>query len=436
MSSFAQRFGLTTKDSGNNSIQQEIILETMRDAQESLAEQMSESTRSADNLASILTPQEENLAEPDTDTLSLTQLLKAIDDVTSLEELSTLVQHYEELLQSWSEKAATLRSKEHLKEYLSITAALSMLQKMIQQPGFIVGKTLSETLHTNLLTQQKPIEHQINTLLAEQPHVRVSHLANIAPLLHTPAPLATQDAAVRHLHHTSKPLSAQDIAVKHTHPATQHRAEIATVAQLPKNQNPKEQTIPHTTTPSAHITQQPQETRTTTTLTVVQPLIQPTKVQTQPQEKLIPTAIAIQPATAKQSLPLLPKEISTTKPHDHPQALANSTYKPLARDTLSHAHICTASCNHTQAVTAPQPKALGTDTVSKAQAHGPGCGCSSCSGHQHITHQHQPQPQQPQPQPQPTPTPPAHEHGPSCSCCGHGARATEIQTSQHMARIN
>jgi hypothetical protein len=122
-----------------------------------------------------------------------------------------------------------------------------------------------------------------------------------------------------------------------------------------------------------------------------------------------------------------------TEQHKYEQ-LHTEKPKPLSGfDVVSKGHVCTGpNCcggkSHGHSHDNPQilqPKAMGTDMVSKANAHGPGCGCSSCgSGHDH------------QQQTQHGATTKKHEHGPSCSCCGHEAKATEIGRSQQMARVS
>ncbi|MCE3232968.1 MAG: hypothetical protein K0R98_1225 [Rickettsiaceae bacterium] len=68
MASFAQRFGFSKKDGGGNSIQQEVILETMKEAQEDLAVQIAQDTSSVSNIEVILTRGSRSLA-PDIKTL-------------------------------------------------------------------------------------------------------------------------------------------------------------------------------------------------------------------------------------------------------------------------------------------------------------------------------------------------------------------------------
>lgn len=179
MASFVQRFALKKKESGGNSIQQEVILEEMRQAQEDLAAQLSQETSSVENIQAILTrgsksiapdtkSEQETLLEQEIEENSVEKLLKAIELATSPEELSALMQQYEELLAGWSERISSLRSEKHLKEYLAIVAALSMLQKMLQNPDLLLsGKQIAETMQASLKSQQQTIESQAKLMQAQ-----------------------------------------------------------------------------------------------------------------------------------------------------------------------------------------------------------------------------------------------------------------------------
>jgi hypothetical protein len=179
MASFAQKFASKKQASGGNSIQEEIILESMKQATEDLAAQVSQETSSVGNVESILArgskslapdtkSAEEALLEQELEENSLEKLLGAIELATTPEELSALMQQYEELLASWSERASLLRSEKHLKEYLSIVAALSMLQKMMQNPDLLLsGKKIAEMLQTNLKSQQQNINDLARQMQAQ-----------------------------------------------------------------------------------------------------------------------------------------------------------------------------------------------------------------------------------------------------------------------------
>jgi hypothetical protein len=178
MASFAQKFASKKQEGGGNSIQQEIILESMKQASEDLAAQVSQETSSVANIEAILTRGSKSIApdkkseaeaqlEQEIEENSLEKLLGAIELATSPEELAALMQQYEELLASWSEKASILRSEKHLKEYLSIAAALSMLQKMLQNPELLKGKQLSELLQSSLKSQQQSIAGQAKQMLSQ-----------------------------------------------------------------------------------------------------------------------------------------------------------------------------------------------------------------------------------------------------------------------------
>lgn len=179
MASFVQRFASKKKESGGNSIQQEVILEEMRQAQEDLAVQVSQETSSVENIQAILTrssksitpdtkSEQEALLEQEVEENSVEKLLKAIELATSPEELSALMQQYEELLAGWSERISSLRSEKHLKEYLAIVAALKHLQKMLQNPDLLLsGKQIAETIQASLKSQQQAIESQAKLMQAQ-----------------------------------------------------------------------------------------------------------------------------------------------------------------------------------------------------------------------------------------------------------------------------
>lgn len=179
MASFVQRFALKKKEGGGNSIQQEVILEQMHQVQEDLAAQISQETRSVENIQAILTlgsksisshtkSVQETLLEQEIEENSVERLLKAIELATSPEELSALMQQYEELLAGWHNKVSLLRSEKHLKEYLAIVAALSMLQKMLQNPDLLLpAKQITETIQNSLKSQQQAIENQAKLMQAQ-----------------------------------------------------------------------------------------------------------------------------------------------------------------------------------------------------------------------------------------------------------------------------
>lgn len=179
LASFAQRFGFGKEEGGGNSIQQEIILESMKEAQESLAKHISDATSSDGNIAAILsrssislTPdtnktQEERLLEQEIEENGGDALLRAIEEANSPEALSQLLNRYEELVQGWSEKASLLRNEKHLKEYVAITAALSMSRRLMQQPELLLGRRLSEQLQNALQSQRHVIEKQAVNIQAK-----------------------------------------------------------------------------------------------------------------------------------------------------------------------------------------------------------------------------------------------------------------------------
>jgi hypothetical protein len=177
--SFVQRFAASKKEGSGNSIQKEVILEDMLQAQEDLALQVSQDTSSISNIEVILTcgskslapdikGADESLLEQEIEENSLERLHKSIELAASPEELSALMQQYEELVASWSDRASKLRSEKHLKEYMAITAALTMLQKMMQNPdATLSGKKLAEILQNSLTSQAQAIEAQAKTMQAQ-----------------------------------------------------------------------------------------------------------------------------------------------------------------------------------------------------------------------------------------------------------------------------
>lgn len=216
---FAQKFAPKKQESDGNSIQQEVILDAMKQAAEDLAVQVSQETSSAANIESILDnkivapdtkTEAETLLEQEIETNSLEKLLGALEVASSIEELSALMQQYEELLVSWSEKASLLRSDKHLKEYLAITAALNMLQRVLQNPELLKGKQLSELLQSSLKLQERSIADQAKQMQAQNQKlheqvqaftkqlssVEKSLLASIEALKKDPCKLTSQELQV------------------------------------------------------------------------------------------------------------------------------------------------------------------------------------------------------------------------------------------------
>ena len=173
--SFVEKLAKRTGDFVNN-IEHKVIKESSQQAEEDLAKQVSEATSSQSNIypSYVVKKNKDNQIierenksegeaslEREIEKNSLEKLLGSIESTTTPEELSALMQQYEELLASWSERASLLRSAKHLKEYLSIVAALSMLQKMMQNPDLLLsGKKIAEMLQTNLKSQQQNINEQ------------------------------------------------------------------------------------------------------------------------------------------------------------------------------------------------------------------------------------------------------------------------------------
>lgn len=152
---------------------------TLKQASKDLADQVSQETSCSDNIDAILDrgskglasdkkSEAETLLEQEIEENSAEKLLKTIELTTSPEELFLLMQQYEELLVSWGEKISLLRSKKHLEEYLSIAAALSMFQKMLQNPNLLLsGKQIAEMLQNNLKTQQQSIGDNVQKIQAQ-----------------------------------------------------------------------------------------------------------------------------------------------------------------------------------------------------------------------------------------------------------------------------
>ena len=177
--SFVQRFTKNKNEGSGNSIQQEIMLEDMSQAQEDLASLVSRNSSSTDNVEVILSQNSKNLApdingfeeqelEQDIEEHSTVKLLRAVELATSTEELTALTQRYEARLDNWNKKVSSLRSEKHLKEYLSVRAALTMLQSAMKNAELVKGKPLSDTLQTSLKTQQQLISDQTKQLQVQQ----------------------------------------------------------------------------------------------------------------------------------------------------------------------------------------------------------------------------------------------------------------------------
>ncbi|MBL0318137.1 MAG: hypothetical protein IPP74_02360 [Alphaproteobacteria bacterium] len=351
MASFVQKFGFSKKNGGGNSIQQEVILESMKEAQESLAAQISQDTSSASNIEVILTrgsksltsnikTQESILLEQDIEENSLERLLKSIERASSLEELSALMQRYEELVASWCDKASKLSSEKRLKEYLSIIAALNMLQKMLQNPDLLFsGKEISERLQTGLISQSQAIESQAKVMHAQNQKLHEQTGQSSGQIM---------QAHVAALAIDKLPVSVLPLEMK---------------GQMPIEQKPPVNQI---------------QTESVKDKNILAPHID---------ERLSVLSQRIQEANALKDAELVP----TTSIHSHPPLelsgiikdnviditarlrerieVESSTYKPLSKDALSQAHVCTAGCSHGHSHAAHQdvqPKMMGSgDPVSK-----------------------------------------------------------------------
>lgn len=178
--SFLQRFFSKKEDETNNSLQQEIILESMQEMQESMAEHVSEATSSTDNIKELLeNPQpsqpsihsvdteEEEWLQQSIDDNSEDTLLQAVKHAQSPDEIASIIDHYQSCLESWNQKAILLKKNKHLKEYLSITAALTMLVKLSQTTQILQGKQLHEAIQKNLSTQRQAIENQARMMQSQ-----------------------------------------------------------------------------------------------------------------------------------------------------------------------------------------------------------------------------------------------------------------------------
>lgn len=503
MASFVQKFGFSKKNGGGNSIQQEVILGSMKEAQESLANQVSQNTSSASNIETILIRGSKSLApdikthegmllEKEIEENLLERLLKEIALTSSPEELSALMQKYEDLVASWSDKASKLRSEKRLKEYLSTIAALTMLQKMMQNPNLLLsGKKLAETLQIGLISQTQIIEYQAkamqaqNQKLHEQTQQLTKHLSGTEQLLQASIQASKKDPGkitpeklqnnLKQLQESLKQLqdlkektiSGKQLDFKEMLENSQNIHRQQWLIQSSKLGDLTLQSILQLQKPLEQALQQENITRSQ--ITQIEQVRQNAR-------QIIEAQISV---LAKEKLPaptLLSNEVLSTKNNvidittrlKERTEIKSSAYTPLSKDPLSQGHICTASCNHGHSHTAHQnvhprmmgsdtvskahvctgqnccgvkshihghestqtlqPKAMGTDTVSKANAHGPGCGCSSCGGGHKQQTQHKAQTEKHEHH--------KHEHGPSCSCCGHGAKATEIGRSQHLARVS
>ena len=178
MSSFVARF---KKDSdsqtGENSKQHGIMLESMRNADNDLANQVSEVNSINDPLAAAFVAGKESVApndksqdelalEQQIDGIDLHDLLEAIKNASSPEELQELMAQYEALVSDLDEKKSILRSHSHIKKLLEIQAALAILQELSKNPA-LRGKKLAEMLKSQLQSMQGKISRQATQMLAQ-----------------------------------------------------------------------------------------------------------------------------------------------------------------------------------------------------------------------------------------------------------------------------
>jgi hypothetical protein len=189
MSSFVKRFSKYKKETSDNSLQQEIILSDVKEAEEALAEQRSLENSSTDNTDNVhyvgqsnIVPDWEKqdffstLFEQATEKKSLESLLVGIEQSLSPESLDLLLQYYKNMLQDWRQNMAHLRNKNHLKEYLSILSALSMLEHVMQRPDpSILGRQFAQSVRHAINVQQTIIEQQVDKI---QSQIHKSHESN------------------------------------------------------------------------------------------------------------------------------------------------------------------------------------------------------------------------------------------------------------------
>lgn len=469
MASFTQKFSANQADGGGNSIQQEIMLESMKAAQESLAAIISQETSASGNMERILGKtasskhaptataigEEEASLEQEIEEHSLEIILEKIERARSPEEITEWLQEYEELLQSWSEKASALRNKKHLKEYLSIVAALAMLKTMTQHPELLSGNALSEMVKTNVKSQQQFIEQQANKLQLQ--HQKIYE----------------QQQATKQTEHTLQPtIVVQQQQVQATVSQLQNARQQQQLMQQQQQarettiraiEQSKTTSIAQQTATTATIEQARQTTRQVQAAREQQQNVINLNIQSQQQARQITTTTVAQTeqsalkAEVASQIKAQTQENQQTK---QPQAMGKDAIskahahgagcgcsgckgaahshqhtspepKAMGKDAISkaHAHGAGCGCSGCKGHASPEPKAMGKDVVSKAHAHGAGCGCPTCTGqHKHQAMQTQAQQAKEKPQKQ-------HVHGPSCGCCGHSAKATEVVNARSTAMI-
>lgn len=190
MVSFRQLFSFNKKEeTSENSIFQGKVLNSQ--VRHDLAQQVSKANSSVINIESIIDAKKErNISNDKTEAEleleqllsnnSLDKLLRSIEMAKSPEEIAAIIKEYEELLSGLEEKISILRSDKHLKEYLSIKAALAMLQQMNIEA--IKGRQLAEILQNKLNSLQLSISEQARKMQAQSQKIHEQRLQIIKKL--------------------------------------------------------------------------------------------------------------------------------------------------------------------------------------------------------------------------------------------------------------